>query len=211
MDIHAPEHPIHTFKDFAMHILVVTCGILIALGLEGVRESLHERHLVRETRENIRLEMDVNLRHSQDELRQVKRYEGEMKQLVADFPSLAEQHPEQVGSRLEAVVNPEYFFTATSWQTALSTGVLAHMAPEEVIRYAGASEDIGIYSKLQQQEKLQEDAAKAFVAAHPKLSAGERAEAMERLVMLYRSEQSLGYVGPSLQEGIERALVAAKR
>ena len=57
----------HGIKDFLVHISIVTVGILIALGLEGLRESIHERHLVRETRENMSTEMTTMLAHATDE------------------------------------------------------------------------------------------------------------------------------------------------
>ena len=38
MDIHAPDKPVHSLREFFIHIAIVTIGILIALGLEGVRE-----------------------------------------------------------------------------------------------------------------------------------------------------------------------------
>ena len=57
MDIHPPEGPTNSLKDFAIHIVVVTIGILIALGLEGVREMVYAHTLVRETRENFRREI----------------------------------------------------------------------------------------------------------------------------------------------------------
>jgi len=50
MDIHPPSGPTHSLKDFATHILIVTIGILIALGLEGVREHWREQKAVSEAR-----------------------------------------------------------------------------------------------------------------------------------------------------------------
>ena len=193
-----------------MHILVVTCGILIALGLEGIREAAHSRHLVRETRENIHFEMSTNLENSHDELQRVKQGERAMEQMVAEFRTTTDADPEAMERRLAAAANPNYFFTATSWQAALSTGVLGQIRPDEVIRYAGAAEIIGIYSKLQNEEKTQENKTRAFLAAHSKMSGAERAEATERLVLLYRAEETLTYVGPQMRQGIERALETAR-
>ena len=51
MEIHGPEGPTNSFKDFAIHIVIVTIGILIALGLEGIRESIYEHRIVRDARE----------------------------------------------------------------------------------------------------------------------------------------------------------------
>ena len=67
MDIH-PPHPIHTWKDFGVQLVTITAGILIALSLEGVRESLHDRALVREARENIRREITDNQREVDGEI-----------------------------------------------------------------------------------------------------------------------------------------------
>jgi hypothetical protein len=67
MDIH-PPHPIHSWKDFGVQLITVTAGILIALSLEGVRESMRDRALVREARENIHREIADNKREVDDEI-----------------------------------------------------------------------------------------------------------------------------------------------
>ena len=55
MDIHAPEEPIYTWKQFWIHLGTITVGLCIALGMEqGVEwmHRVHERHsLQRELRE----------------------------------------------------------------------------------------------------------------------------------------------------------------
>ena len=59
-----------------------------------------------------------------------------------DLPALAKDHPEQINQRLQAIFNPGYFFTADSWQTALSTGALEHMSTEEVSAYGETADSI---------------------------------------------------------------------
>ena len=86
MDIHAPDKPILNFKEFAVHIAVVTVGILIALSLEGVREIIHERHLVAETRVNFHAEVKNNLDNDQDELARVEKINDGLTKLIADLP-----------------------------------------------------------------------------------------------------------------------------
>jgi len=61
MEIHAPENPIHSKKEFLFHMFTVVLGILIALGMEGVVEWAHHRALVREARENIMVEIEKNI------------------------------------------------------------------------------------------------------------------------------------------------------
>jgi hypothetical protein len=59
VDIH-PPHAIHSWKGFGIQLATITAGILIALSLEGVRETVRDRALVREARENIRHELADN-------------------------------------------------------------------------------------------------------------------------------------------------------
>lgn len=211
MELHAPESPIHSLKDFAVHIAVVTCGILIALGLEGVREAVHNRTLVRETRENVRFEMNINADHTRDELPRIARYSVQLKSLLADLPTLAQQHPEQINARLSQIDNPGYFFIANSWQSALSTGALEHMSTEEVNTYGGAAESIKVYTELQKNAETEEARSKAFFTAHPHLNPDQLAEGTERLLLFYNAEWELANVGPQMQEEVDRALRAASR
>lgn len=53
MEVHPPHSPIHSVKEFMVHLLAITIGLLIALGLEASVEWLHHRSLVREARENM--------------------------------------------------------------------------------------------------------------------------------------------------------------
>jgi hypothetical protein len=57
LDIDPPEHPIRSFRDFAIQIFTVTCGIVIALALEALVASRHEARLLRETRQDFSAEI----------------------------------------------------------------------------------------------------------------------------------------------------------
>jgi hypothetical protein len=87
MDIHPPEGPTHSFKDFAIHIGVVTIGILIALSLEGIRETIHEHRLVREARENFRIEMLQDQAHMKREISNVQDLFQRANTIIADLPT----------------------------------------------------------------------------------------------------------------------------
>ncbi len=60
LDVHAPHEAVHGWRDFFTHIATITIGLLIALALEAAIEALHHRHIVREARENIRMEIREN-------------------------------------------------------------------------------------------------------------------------------------------------------
>jgi hypothetical protein len=65
MDIHKPKHPIHGVREFLFEIFTVTCGIVIALSLEGLVESRRDARLVRETRQDFAAEIAENLQKTQ--------------------------------------------------------------------------------------------------------------------------------------------------
>ncbi len=60
MDVHAPHQPIHGFKDFLVHIVTITIGLLIAVGIEGLVERHRGHVLVREARGTLREEIEHN-------------------------------------------------------------------------------------------------------------------------------------------------------
>lgn len=87
MEIHAPEEPVRSIRDFIVHIAIVTIGILIALGLDGAREMLHEHRLVHETRENFDQELKLGLNHMDDELPRVAAGKQKLDGLLQDLSS----------------------------------------------------------------------------------------------------------------------------
>ena len=60
MDIHKP-HAAKTWREFFVEIGTIVVGILIALGLEQVIESAHNRTIADEAREAVRAEVEENL------------------------------------------------------------------------------------------------------------------------------------------------------
>ena len=44
LDVHAPHETAHTGKDFFIHIATISVGLLIAVSLEQIVESIHHRH-----------------------------------------------------------------------------------------------------------------------------------------------------------------------
>ena len=205
MDIHAPEHPIHTWREFGLHIAVVTVGILIAIGLEGVRESLVTHHLLRETRESFHDETSVELDYMSRELPRVVAGDRTLQALVGQMPELGRSHPEQVTAALKNVSNPNYFFSTNAWQAALSTGSLAHMRPEEVSAYASCARASTIYSDWQQKTLEAETRANAFWQSHPHPTPSDIAQGDELIRLFATAEQTLGYLGPQIRGSFERA------
>jgi len=133
VDIH-PPHAIRSWKDFGVQLITITAGILIALSLEGVRESIHDRSLVREAREKIHREIADNKREVDDEIRQMPD-RGKKVDAALRFANdlLKTKHTDV--HQVELGLNFPTLRSA-SWQTADRTGALAHMDYAEVQQYA---------------------------------------------------------------------------
>ncbi len=144
MEIHAPDKPILTLKEFGVHLFTVTVGILIALSLEGLVEWRHHRALVREARANIATEMRDNER----DLRTVRSHtEAMIKKLAAaaeDVAAMSGKPDPAKATTLFATPgagNVMYGYdiatlNTASYATAAATGALGYMDYAEVKRYA---------------------------------------------------------------------------
>jgi hypothetical protein len=61
MDVHAPHAPLHTWKDFWIHLGTITIGLLIAIGLEQSVEWMHRIHERTVLEQDLREEARHNL------------------------------------------------------------------------------------------------------------------------------------------------------
>ena len=133
MDVHPPHHPIATRRDFFLHLFTITCGLLIALSLEGLVEWTHHRELVREARVNIRQEIEANRKATTEDIRNVQEDETRFKTNLEQERALRD-HP-----KTHHTLSSSFSWSSTSdaaWRTARDTGALAYMPYAEVQRYA---------------------------------------------------------------------------
>lgn len=135
MEIHPPHAPAHSFKDFAIQLLTIAAGVLIALSFEGVREWNHYRTLVSEAKENISREITDNKRDIENVLGGV----DDRKRKLANALHAAD---ELIATRTLSATELSLSFeladrvNSAAWQTAEQTGALAHMDFADVQRYA---------------------------------------------------------------------------
>jgi hypothetical protein len=177
MEIHAPEKPIHSWREFAIHLGTVTVGILIALALDGAVEWNHHRHLVREARENLASE----IAHNRD---QVGNFLAKVKDTEQDYEALT-----AIVSRVRAVKSerPSYQFRAytmqldeAAWTTAQASGAVSYMDYAEIQRYA---EVYALQSRLAAaQQKFFDTALAATPDADPSAWSEGRFENWKQLV-----------------------------
>jgi hypothetical protein len=205
VEIH-PPHAIRSWKDFLIQLLTITAGILIALSLEGVREAIHDRGVVREARENIRREIADNQQELDGELRgmrdQTRHLDDALK--FAD-EMLAKKHSDV--QKLELTVSNANLRVA-SWQTADRTGALAHMDYAEVQKYAGTYAGQELYAVMQRRVFERLSSALAIMSAgDPTKASPADIDQFRRQVLELRGElYILDHLGQGLREGYRKAL-----
>jgi hypothetical protein len=124
MDVHAPHEPINTWRDFALHLIVVTIGLLIALSLEALVERIHQRHLLHTAETNLRVELETNRDLLAGDERQLDHSEAELQQdiatLLARKSNLALAQPLSFNWMWNGMED-------SAWNTARDSGALALM------------------------------------------------------------------------------------
>jgi hypothetical protein len=205
MDIHAPEGPVHSLKDFSLHILIVTIGILIALALEGLRETVREHHQLRETRELVHYELQANLAKIAQQRRAFTTSRAEIDLLTQDLPQQA-RDPQKLAAAVEALDPGFYFFTSASWQTALSTGVLDHMTTTEVNRFVGFNLSVQNYNTIQNAAVERWFDAFAYFHGRNTISPQDVELGREKLVLLSIQEKALEHLLDEMEDDDRKAL-----
>ncbi len=205
MDIH-PPHAIHSWRDFGLQLVTITAGILIALSLEGVRESFHNRSLVREARENIRRELADNINELDGELRGMAAQKARLDDALKFADEMLASGRSTI-NQLQLNVSNATLRTA-SWQTADRTGALAHMDYGEVQKFAGTYAGQELYAVTQRRAFEQFASALAIMSAGDP-TAAQRADVEQfrhRVLELRGEIYVLESLGAGLKEGYRRAL-----
>jgi hypothetical protein len=133
VEVHPPHGAIHSVKEFMVHLLAITIGLLIALSLEASVEWMHNRHLVREARENIAQEIHDNQQAIEKEMNSLPREEDQLENLLKVVSAEEKGSTAKPEQRLVWSVAR---LSDSSWNTAFSTGAIGHMEYDEVRRYS---------------------------------------------------------------------------
>ena len=157
LDVHPPHEPVLGWRDFVVHLLTITVGLLIALGLEAAVEAMHHHELATQARENIEHELERNVAHAKQDTANVQATIDSVDALLAaarrhrdnPHPAGATAHQMHVDASWED-------FEDAAWLTARESGALAHMPLDEVQKYAG------VYAR---QEELPREASVVMTGA----------------------------------------------
>jgi hypothetical protein len=132
MDPHVPGGPVRSFKDFLVHLGIVTLGILIALGLEQLVEQ-HRRHrIAEEAVAGFIHELADDREMVQAVLSDADAQHAKIQTAIADL---------NASQGAETIQYPGIafnFISSASWDTAFATQALNELPYDEVKVYASA-------------------------------------------------------------------------
>jgi hypothetical protein len=158
IEVHPPEHALHNWRDFFVHLSTITIGLLIALSLEGCVEWRHHRHLVHEAEGSLQGEIKTNASNVAGALEDARK---EQETLAGDIEILKRiiANP-KVKNHEEFTVNFRIrTFEDVSWKTAQSTGALGYMPYEQAHEYSN------LYSQQNEVYLVEKQAARDLVVA----------------------------------------------
>lgn len=151
LDVHAPHEGIYGFRDFLIHLLTITIGLLIALGLEACVEWFEHRHLEHEADANIRQELHDNSKELSNVRAEIVTERENLRTLLKFLQArILNQASDIHQFSLEYDLGT---LQDASWRTASATGALSFMEYQHVKRYAVAYLVQDEYAR-QQQETL---------------------------------------------------------
>lgn len=205
MDIHAPDGPIRSLKEFAVHILIVTVGILIAFGLEGLRETWRENRAVSETLASFHQELLLDQQNLRKEVAGVKRGDADLGRLLSDLPQLS-KNPQELTKRAESIALPFYFFRTTAWESATARGILARLGTEDLNRFADVYLSIKNYQDAQKGTIPTWLSVGIFFRSRHTLSESDLSAGQEKLLTLQKQIQTLEHLAAEFQGGLTVAI-----
>lgn len=155
MEIHPPHGPIQSRKDFLVHLLTITIGILIALSLEGIVQRLDHRALVREARANLATEIRENQQTLKTALEQIRANQAICTAALGALHQLRENRNaniHQVRCEWSGVT-----LRAASWNAVVASGALSYMPYPELKVYTDLYDNQHAAALVQQQLLLAAD------------------------------------------------------
>jgi len=158
VEVHAPQHPIMNKKEFLVHLLAITIGLLIAVGIEGCVELYHEHSLVKEARRTLRDEIQFNSDKMADALPEIDKERKSVDDSIKFLTRVMENPKDKAAQN--GSIGANYSLVGlhdTAWKTAQATNALAYMPYAEAQRYSdiyGSQKDF-----MDQENNLVEDEA----------------------------------------------------
>ena len=149
LDVHPPHEKMHGFKDFLLHLLTITIGLLIALGLEGYAEHWKQRELKKDADTKLRQEIRENAQEIALVHNATASEQANLKRIVDFLSARKKNEPYDTRQiRLDFTLGD---LKSASWKTAAATGALGFMEYDQVQRYSNVYQLQDKYSAQQDQ------------------------------------------------------------
>lgn len=194
VDVHPSHGPIHSWRDFFIHLVTITIGLLIALGLEGYVEWVHHRHLLHEAESSLREEIRGNASKMGETIARLHQSQQELKDdlTILGYVIKNRKWPESANFSIKFDITR---FDNVSWDTARSTGALSFMSYREAQDYSA------IYGLQSQLDPAETQAARDAIISlapfvnlatdTPEVPAIAEAIAEEQKIELFQSQLQL--------------------
>ena len=157
IDVHAPHEPVLNWRDFFIHLVTITIGLVIALSLEGCVEWQHHRHLVHDAEASLHAEIKNNEDQMAATLGRLHDEQGGLKQDIAAIRFIRTHKTSQGQSiNLSFAIHR---FEDVGWKTAQSTGALSYMP------YGIAEEYSDLYGGQGELDATEQQAARDITLA----------------------------------------------
>jgi len=133
MEVHPPDHPILTPRDFFVHLFTITVGLLIALGLEGLVEVAHHHHLLHTAEFNLHAELRENRKSLGIDEQQLLSSESALTSNIAVLDAIKSH-------RISSTPFDFHWYWSgmqtAAWDTARNTGAIALMPYDHAQGYS---------------------------------------------------------------------------
>jgi hypothetical protein len=173
--------PTGRWKRHLVDLATITVGVLIALSLEGVRQWISDRALVREAEENLLLEIDEN----REEIARVMA-DDSLKQAALDAAMQFADELLEDGATDQTELNLGFTLaevSSASWTTAERTGAIAHMDYERVRELSRVYEAQDIFVEQQRRSLARLASALAILSTR-----GDPTQAEPQELRQFRAE-----------------------
>ena len=210
LDVHPLHEKIHGFRDFLLHLLTITIGLLIALGLEGCVEWNHHRNLRNEAEANLRQEIAANQKDLAEDRSAIVEGHKQLKEITSVLEM--RRDGKQVGHKSLSLNATIATLHDVSWQTAANTGALSYMEYAKVQRYAEAYQMQKQFADLQNNfvEKMPDMLSLVMTLAQDpvKISSNDAAAALPDVRKAMSYLDAMRQIGGALDETYTRTLKA---
>ena len=158
MEVHPPHHPLHSWKDFFIHIATIIVGLLIAIGLEQSVEAVHHRHQRHQLQEDLHDEAVQNQGVIQRDLR-MQNLEGWFDQAMTATTSATPKDgkvtitlpvPPCIPGSLGTAETRYFSPSEAVWTTAEQSGLVALLPVEEARMHARLAHNLNLLGGMRE-------------------------------------------------------------